>query len=95
MMAAEVGMNLRMVLIQRSWQTASNELTHMNRHSYTADKVNSKVAMVSAGLTSVSPSAMYCSQVDGDTLGWCTNRNSDLDRLSLSRLNAIHSEMKK
>jgi len=46
---------------------ASNEFTHMNRHSYTAVKVNSKVAMVSAGLTSVSPSARYCSQVDGDT----------------------------
>ena len=38
-------------------EATSNELTHMNRSSDTAVKLDSKVAVVTAGRTSVIPSA--------------------------------------
>ena len=84
-------MNLRMVIDPTQLrETPSNELTHMNRHSHTtAVKVDSKVAVVSAGRVSESPSAKVLQSSRRRRRRRVHHRISDLD--GLSRLDAIRS----
>src|SRR6218665_1313683 len=93
MTAAEVG---RIWFNQtRVIATASSELTHMNHHSHNSCHSGLQrlrwCQLVGLQYHLV---RRYCSQVDGGRR-LVHHENSDLYELSLSRLDAIHSEMKK
>ena len=77
-------------------ETASNELIHMNRHiAIQLSQWTSKIAVVSAGRTSVSSSAKILQSSRRRRRKLVHHVNSNLDELSLSRLDAINPEMKK
>jgi len=94
MTAAEVGMNLRMVLIRRSRkkQPRTSWLT-WTVIVIPQSKWTPRLRRCQLVALQYHQVRRYCNQVDGDI-----NRNSDLDGLScctcMSRLDVIHSEMK-